>query len=70
MECIGGMTVPGDSGSPVVAWIEDRRCTLVGMHIAGDGGLSYVLPAWYLFFPGSYSETLPEDCQIVPIALN
>jgi hypothetical protein len=69
MQCIGGMTVRGDSGSPVVAWIEEKRCALLGMHIAGDGALSYVLPAWYLFFPGSYSGTLPEDSEIVPVAL-
>jgi len=39
----------GDSGSPVVLFDDQGLCTLVGMHIAGDGDFSYAIPAWQLF---------------------
>lgn len=52
-------TLPGDSGSPLVLWNDDGSCTLVGMHIAGDAGLSYVIPSWRLFDLGNYWKPPP-----------
>ena len=46
---LGRETLPGDSGSPVVAWNNDGSCTLVGMHIAGAGSWAYAIPSWRLF---------------------
>lgn len=54
----------GDSGAPVVMWLDGERCTFVGMHIAGEGRLSHVLPAWALMFPGSYLGTLSNESQL------
>jgi hypothetical protein len=70
LQCMdGAATIGGDSGSPVVAWTEDDRCTLLGMHIAaGDGGFAFIIPAWQLFHAGNYSGTLPADAVIGPVA--
>ena len=46
---LGRETLPGDSGSPVVAWNSDGSCTLVGMHIAGAGSWAYAIPSRRLF---------------------
>jgi hypothetical protein len=59
--------IPGDSGAPVVAWIDGERCTIVGMHIAGEGLLTQAIPAWQLFWPGNYSGTLPANSRIDPV---
>lgn len=44
-------TAPGDSGSPVVT--KDGE-TLLGMHIAGGGGMAFMIPAFELFNAGNY----------------
>lgn len=51
-------TFPGDSGCPVLLRDAEDRCTLAGMHIAGDAsrGTSYVVPAWHLMDPGRYAD--------------
>ena len=48
--------LPGDSGSPIVAWNSDGTCTLVAMHIAGVKGqaMSYAIPSWQLFAASNY----------------
>ncbi|MFN3304894.1 MAG: hypothetical protein ACK44A_14405 [Roseateles sp.] len=63
-----GRTLPGDSGSPVVHWNDDGRATLVGMHIAGAPGLSYVLPAWQLFDLDAYWQA-PAGASLRPVSL-
>lgn len=62
-----GRTLGGDSGSPVVRWRDDGSATLVGMHIAGATGLSYVLPAWQLFDLASYWQA-PAGASLRPIS--
>lgn len=65
LQCPAGQeTVKGDSGAPVVLWLSDGSCTLVGMIIAGNGGLCHVLPAWMLLFPDNYLGTLQSECQL------
>jgi hypothetical protein len=53
----GDRTYPGDSGAPVVLRDANDRFTFVGMHVAGDGArhVSYVVPAWRLLSPASYT---------------
>lgn len=63
-----GRTLAGDSGSPVVQWRDDGRATLVGMHIAGAPGLSYVLPAWQLFDLDAYWQA-PAGASLRPVSL-
>ena len=55
----GRSTAKGDSGSAVVALLDDGSISLIGMHIAGstDDGTSYVVPAWRLMSP-SYHLTM------------
>jgi len=60
-ELLGGAsTLPGDSGCAVVCWLDEQRCCLVGMHIAGneEQGLSYAIPAWQLFDVRNYFGSL------------
>ena len=61
-------TLPGDSGSPVVAWNADGSCTLVAMHIAGIKGLpySFAIPSWQLFAAGNYAG-LSATTKMVPV---
>ena len=61
-------TLPGDSGSPVVVWNNDGSCTLVGMHIAGNGSLSYAIPSWRLFDLDNYWQR-PAGTSLQPINL-
>ena len=66
-ELLGGAsTLPGDSGCAVVCWLDEQRCCLVGMHIAGDvqQGLSYVIPAWQLFDVSNYFGSLGEVTRL------
>lgn len=53
-------TLEGDSGSAVVCWLDNEKCCLLGMHIAGDAtqGFSYAIPAWQLFDRRNYFGTL------------
>ncbi|WP_425404110.1 hypothetical protein [Hwanghaeella sp.] len=44
-------TMKGDSGSPAIT---TDKTKLVGMLIAGQGDLSYLIPAWYLLNPVQY----------------
>lgn len=62
----GRRTLQGDSGCPVVFWRDDGSATLVGMHIAGDGKLSYVLPAWQLFDLDNYWQR-PPGASLRPV---
>ena len=55
-EARGARTEGGDSGSPVVT--ADGR-TLLGMHIAGDGERSFMIPAFELLRTGNYVGLLP-----------
>jgi hypothetical protein len=57
----------GDSGTPVVLWLDDERATFVGMHIAGGDGFSYVIPAWQLFFSGNYFGPIDDTATIRPV---
>lgn len=71
-ELLGGAsTLPGDSGCAVVCWLDEQRCCLVGMHIAGNvaQGLSYVIPAWQLFDVRNYFGSLGnvERLSCVPV---
>jgi hypothetical protein len=61
-------TLPGDSGSPIVAWNSNGTCTLVGMHIAATKGqaMSYVIPAWQLFAASNYLG-LTAGTRIEPV---
>lgn len=54
----GDRTYPGDSGAPVMLRDANDRFTFVGMHVAGHGArqVSYIVPAWRLLFPGSYTS--------------
>lgn len=58
----------GDSGSPVVCWLDDGTCTLAGMHIAGreDEPVSLAIPSWQLFEVDNYLA-LPRATRIRPI---
>lgn len=62
------MTLPGDSGSPIVAWNSNGTCTLVGMHIAAVKGqaMSYAIPSWQLFAASNYVG-LTAGIRITPI---
>lgn len=64
----GRVPLPGDSGSPVVTWLDDGTCTLVGMHIAGRAGeaMSLAIPSWQLFEVDNYLS-LPSATRIRPI---
>ena len=61
-------TLPGDSGSPIVAWNSDGTCTLVGMHIAAIKGqaMSYAIPTWQLFAASNYVG-LTSGTHITPV---
>jgi len=50
-------TLAGDSGSPAVTHISGGM--LLGMHIAGGRGLSYLIPAWQILAPANYKR--PND---------
>ena len=50
-------TIGGDSGSPAVTRLSGG--VLLGMHIAGGRGLSYLIPAWELLAPANYGR--PND---------
>nr|WP_315428181.1 hypothetical protein [uncultured Albidiferax sp.] len=54
LDVLGGQqTLGGDSGSAVVFWRPDGTATLIGMHVAGTGNRSHVVPAWLLFSPNA-----------------
>jgi len=47
-------TAGGDSGGAIVS----PNGTLLGMHIAGDGRLSYAIPAYHLLRTGTFSPSI------------
>ena len=49
-------THAGDSGSPAVAVSRTHGVMLLGMHIAGGGGLSYIIPSWQFLAPANYGR--------------
>ncbi len=51
-------TGDGDSGSPAV---DLRTGRLIGMHIAGNGAESAIIPAWQLLDPANYRHTSPNE---------
>lgn len=57
---------PGDSGSPIVLVGADGRMTLVAMHIAGDDGLAWAIPAWRLFDLSNWLP-LPAGATLAPM---
>lgn len=59
-------TLSGDSGSAVLALNADGTVVLVGMHIAGGKGLSFVLPAWQLFDPARWCALPAGTVALVP----
>lgn len=68
LQPLGGQAVlGGDSGCAVVCWLDDERCTLLGMLIAGDDESAYAIPAWRLFDPGNYFGTLDGAESLAPV---
>ncbi len=63
----GAATIKGDSGCAVVCWQGDGNCTLVGMLIAGDGAVSYAIPAWRLFNTKNYFGALDAVASLRPV---
>ncbi len=57
---VAGSTLSGDSGSPVVVGKNGGR--FLGMHIAGEGSTSMMVPAWELMRPDRYlGRKIPGD---------
>ena len=67
-----GTSMPeaGDSGSAVVASVEEDGVTLIGMHIAAHPTEphSYLIPAWQLFDRANYWK-LPQNAVVRPVNL-
>ena len=55
--------VAGNSGSPVVVGRNGGR--FLGMHIAGKGTVSVMIPAWLLMLPGLYGVKTGEDWRLI-----
>jgi hypothetical protein len=64
----GALTLPGDSGSPVVQRHADGTATLIGLHIGKADGGTMAIPAWRLFDLSHY-WVHPPGATLVPASI-
>ena len=60
---VDGSTAKGDSGAPVVVGKHGGR--FLGMHIAGAGSTSIMIPAWQLMTSRLYQLAAKESWEIL-----